>query len=182
MNTVAMKRPVGTMQLNQTTGGGESPSRAADSILPGVAKLPCRKRGRIDEGDSNDSISCFREQLRQFANDRDWNQFHTPKNLSMALTGEVGELMELMQWRTDEEILRCAGVSDGGSAKDPVLAEALGDEVADVFLYLLRLSDILGLDIGRCASEKIRKNALKYPVDLAKGNAKKYAELRRTTA
>lgn len=98
----------------------------------------------------------------------------------MALAGEMGELMELMQWKTDEAILQQVGAAqDGSSGVDDRFVEALGDEVADVFLYLVRLSDVLGLNIGQCALKKIKKNAVKYPVDLAKGNAKKYDELRK---
>jgi len=158
------------------------PSDVADLGQPTLVGNGIRKRARsttVEPEDNSDSISGFRERLREFANDRDWNQFHTPKNLSMGLAGEMGELMELMQWKTDEAILQQVGAGqDGSSGVDDRFVEALGDEVADVFLYLVRLSDVLGLNIGQCALKKIKKNAVKYPVDLAKGNAKKYDELR----
>lgn len=105
---------------------------------------------------------------REFVKARDWEQFHTPKNLSMALSGEVGELLELFQWLTDaqgKEIMR-----------DPKKAEAVRHEIADVFFYLMRLADVLGVDVEAAFWEKMRHNAAKYPVDRAKGSMTKYTE------
>ena len=122
------------------------------------------------------SLVAVRDAMRRFTLERDWSQFHTPKNLCMALTGEVGELMELMQWKTDEEILKLTS-SAVESQRDDRFVEAVGDEMSDVLLYLVRLADVLEIDLGKSAALKMAKNARKYPVELAKGNAKKYNEL-----
>lgn len=112
-------------------------------------------------------ISTLAETLEQFAQKRDWNQFHTPKNLVMALSVEVAELVEEFQWLTEEQSAHLA-------------AEKLAkvkDEVGDVFNYLVRLSSKLNIDLISAANDKIAKNEGKYPVEKAKGNAKKYTEL-----
>jgi dCTP diphosphatase len=101
------------------------------------------------------SIPELQRQLRVFTAERDWEQFHTPKNLVMALVGEVGELTEIFQWLTPEQ--SCEVQSD------PALAEHLREEMADVFTYLLRLADVLGVDVEAATTEKIIKNAVKYP-------------------
>lgn len=94
--------------------------------------------------------------LQQFADERDWNSFHSPKNLAMALTGEVGELVEIFQWLTEEESAQVA--------HNPDTARAVRDEVADVLLYLVRLSSVLGIDLNEAVEQKMKSNALKYPV------------------
>ena len=99
--------------------------------------------------------------LAKFAEERDWDQFHSPKNLVMALTSEVGELNDLFQWLTEEQSKN----SD---------TDEIRQELADIFIYLLRLADKLDIDIEDAVREKIEINAKKYPVDLAKGNATKY--------
>lgn len=108
-------------------------------------------------------------QLREFAKERDWEQFHTPKNLSMALSGEAGELLSLFQWLQDDQ------VSDW--IADPANRTAVEHEMADVFGYLLRLADVLGTDLERALQEKIQVNGRKYPVELSRGNATKYTHL-----
>jgi dCTP diphosphatase len=110
----------------------------------------------------NDAIKDLQEQLRDFADARDWNQFHTPKNLAMALTGEAGELAALFQWLTPEEVPG---------------RENLEDEIADVFIYLLRLCDRLDVDLVASARAKIARNDQRYPAKLSYGNARKYTEL-----
>jgi dCTP diphosphatase len=109
----------------------------------------------------------LREQLRRFAAARDWDQFHSPKNLAMALSVEAGELLETFQWLTEEQSRRLA----------PEALAAASDEVADVLLYLIRLSDQLGIDPIAAANRKLLANARKYPADKARGNSKKYTEL-----
>ncbi len=94
--------------------------------------------------------------LAAFASARDWEPFHTPRNLIMALTGEVGELSEIFQWMTDQEA-REAG-------RSPETAEHVGEELADVLLYLVRLSSVLGVDLNAAVVDKLEKNAIKYPV------------------
>ena len=93
--------------------------------------------------------------LKKFSDDRDWNKFHTPKNLLLALTGEVGELVEIFQWLTEEESLRIAS--------DPQTSQAVHDELADVFIYLVRLSTILNVDLNNAVEMKLVKNSKKYP-------------------
>lgn len=108
----------------------------------------------------------IKEKLRQFALARDWDQFHSPKNLSMALAGEVGELLELLQWLTEEQSKNLTREQ----------RKAVEEEVADIFLYLLRLADRLGVDLLEAAKSKIIINEQKYPVDKVKGSSKKYTE------
>jgi dCTP diphosphatase len=107
----------------------------------------------------------LREKLRAFADARDWNQFHSPKNLSMALMVEVAELMEHFQWLTEAQTTELA----------PDVKLAVAEELADILLYLIRLSDKLGVDLRSAALQKIEKNALKYPADKVRGSAKKYS-------
>lgn len=107
--------------------------------------------------------------LSNFSKERDWDQFHTPKNLVMALAGEVGELLDHFQWKTAEE-------SELGELSDAELSE-IYQEVADVALYLLRLADKLDIDLEKSMLEKLSLNALKYPVEKSKGVATKYDKL-----
>jgi NTP pyrophosphatase (non-canonical NTP hydrolase) len=107
--------------------------------------------------------------LRSFAAERDWEQFHTPKNLIMALTGEVGELAELFQWLAPEQVAAAVQKAD--------FLDKVRDEMADVAAYIFRLADVLGVDLGQAMRTKIAKNAQKYPVDKAKGHARKYSDL-----
>jgi NTP pyrophosphatase (non-canonical NTP hydrolase) len=102
--------------------------------------------------------------LRKFNLERDWGQFHSPKNLAMALSVEVGEIVELLQWLTQEQSRNL----------ETEKLDRVKEEIADVVIYLLMLADTLGVDPIDVARQKIEKNRLKYPVDLAKGNAKKY--------
>jgi dCTP diphosphatase len=109
----------------------------------------------------------LREQLRAFAAARDWNQFHSPKNLAMALSAEAGELLEVFQWLTEAQ----------SRSLPPDAQAAASEEVADVLLYLIRLSDELGIDLIAAAQRKLLANAEKYPVAKARGSSKKYTEL-----
>lgn len=102
--------------------------------------------------------------LQTFAKDRDWDQFHSPKNLSMALAGEVGELIEHFQWKTEPDSYNL----------DPEERAKVEEEIADVLLYLLRLSDKLDIDLLAVAEAKLQKNAEKYPADRVRGSSKKY--------
>lgn len=114
---------------------------------------------------SRPTITSLRAQQRRFAEARDWQQFHTPKNLAMALSVEAAELLECFQWLTPEQSAQLAGRE----------RHAVEEEVADVLLYLLRLSDVLGIDLLRAAQRKMAVNARKYPVALARGSARKYS-------
>jgi len=109
----------------------------------------------------------LREALRKFAAERDWDQFHSPKNLAMALSAEAAELLEVFQWLTEAQ----------SRALTPEAKAAASEEIADVLLYLIRLGDKLGVDPLAAAQRKLAANELKYPADKARGNAKKYTEL-----
>ena len=109
----------------------------------------------------------LREQMRQFAEERDWEQFHSPKNLAMALSVEVAELVENFQWLTEDQSRQL----------DAKTQEHVRREIADVLLYLIRLGDQLGIDPVDAAQRKIVENARKYPVEKSRGNRKKYTEL-----
>jgi len=111
-------------------------------------------------------LDALRERIREFAAERDWDRFHSPKNLSMALAAEAGELLELFQWLTEEE----------SRTLDPAKLVQVRHELADVFIYLVRLADRVGVDLLDAAAEKIAINAEKYPVDRVKGDARKYSE------
>lgn len=109
----------------------------------------------------------LRTQLRAFAAARDWDPFHSPKNLAMALSAEAAELLEIFQWLTEEQSRRL----------DAQARRAAADEVADVLLYLVRIADKLDLDLLAEAERKLADNERRYPVDKARGSAKKYTEL-----
>jgi len=112
-------------------------------------------------------IENLRDLLRAFAAERDWDQFHSPKNLAMALAAEAGELLEHFQWLSEEQSRRLS----------PEAMAATSEEIADVLLYLVRLADKLGIDPIEAARRKLVTNAAKYPADKARGTAKKYTEL-----
>lgn len=101
-----------------------------------------------------DRMEELKQVLREFADERDWNQFHSPKNLSMALAVEVSEIMEIMQWLTEEE----------SQALSPEQHAHMRDEIGDVMNYLTQLADVLDIDPLDAALQKIEKNRLKYPV------------------
>jgi dCTP diphosphatase len=108
----------------------------------------------------------LQQRLREFAAERDWDQFHSPKNLSMALIAEAAELVEHFQWLTEQQ-----------SRELPAVKRADVElEMADIFVYLLRLADKLDIDLLAAADRKITMNARKYPADSVRGSAKKYTE------
>lgn len=106
------------------------------------------------------------EQLRRFAAERDWDQFHSPKNLAMALAVEASELLEIFQWMQESESL----------APDADTRRRIGDELADVFVYCLLMSNKLDIDLLQATREKLQKNAARYPAEKVKGSPKKYTE------
>jgi len=113
-----------------------------------------------------DSLEELKLSLRKFAKDRDWEQFHSPKNLVMALSGEIGELTECFQWLTEDQ---------SKNLTESQMVE-VANEIADVQLYLIRLADKLNIDIIEASNRKILLNAEKYPATLVKGKSKKYTE------
>jgi len=114
-----------------------------------------------------DSLRELAEQLDRFALDRDWQQFHSPKNLASALVVEAGELLEHFQWMTEEQSRQLTSER----------RDAVGAELADVLLYLVQLAAALGIDPLAAAQAKLKVNEEKYPVDRARGNSRKYDEL-----
>jgi len=117
--------------------------------------------------DDPDVLEDLRLALRRFAAERDWDQFHSPKNLAMALSVEAAELLEHFQWLSDAE----------SSALGHETRAKVSEELADVLLYLVRLADKLDVNLALAASDKLKVNAAKYPADRARGNSKKYSEL-----
>ena len=109
-------------------------------------------------------ISKIQNQLKKFAIERDWEQFHTPKNLSMALSVEASELVEIFQWLRAEESI----------SPDQKQIESINDEVADIAMYLLRFCSVLEIDLESAIKSKLERNAEKYPINLSKGNSQKY--------
>lgn len=110
-------------------------------------------------------IAALQETLRRFAADRDWEQFHSPKNLSMALSVEASELVEIFQWLSESE----------SSALDDATRSAAAEEIADIQIYLARIADQLRIDIPDAVDEKLVINARKYPAHLVRGSARKRA-------
>jgi dCTP diphosphatase len=119
--------------------------------------------------DNETTISQLKERIRSFADARDWEQFHSPKNLGMALASEAGELMEHFLWVDLEESRR---VCDD-TAKRGLIA----DELADVLIYALRFADVAGIDAAEAVFTKMARNEERYPVEKAKGSSRKYNEL-----
>lgn len=113
------------------------------------------------------TIESLTQALRRFAEERDWEQFHSPKNLAAALTVEAAELLEHFQWLTEEQ---SRNLPEDKRA-------AVSHEIADVLLYLLQIADKLQIDIVAAANEKLALNAVKYPVAQARGISMKYNEL-----
>lgn len=111
-------------------------------------------------------LETIRQRLRKFASDRDWDQFHSPKNLVMALSVEASELVECFQWLTEKQ----------SNELDEQKRAAVADEIADVQLYLIRLADKVNINILEAVEQKLTKNEAKYPTEKVKGSAKKYNE------
>ena len=119
--------------------------------------------------DSSTTIADLKTRVLAFARERDWEQFHAPKNLSMALAAEAGELMEHFLWSTPE--------ASRAVVNDPVKRAKIAEELADVMIYALEFANVTGLDVAAVIEAKMAANAQKYPVEKAKGRADKYTEL-----
>jgi NTP pyrophosphatase (non-canonical NTP hydrolase) len=119
--------------------------------------------------DSATTVSDLKNRVLAFARERDWEQFHAPKNLSMALAAEAGELMEHFLWASPEESRAIAG--------DPATRAKIAEELADVVIYALEFANATGLDLAATVVAKIEANARKYPVEKARGRSAKYTEL-----
>ena len=118
--------------------------------------------------DTDDPLEALRQRLRDFAAERDWDQFHSPKNLAMALITEAAELVEHFQWLSEDE----------SSALPPEKLEEVKLELADILIYVIRLADKLNIDLLAAANQKIVLNEKKYPADRVRGDARKYTEYR----
>ena len=114
------------------------------------------------------NLGVIKEKLRTFSEDRDWTQYHSPKNLVMALSVEVSELVEIFQWSNSRGI---------DEINDPKQKEKIKKELADIFNYLVKLIDLLDVDIETEALQKIKENAEKYPIEKVKGKSAKYTDL-----
>ncbi|MEO7412893.1 MAG: nucleotide pyrophosphohydrolase [Opitutaceae bacterium] len=119
--------------------------------------------------DSATTIAELKTRVLAFARERDWEQFHSPKNLSMALAAESGELMEHFLWSTPEQSRIIAA--------DAVKRQKIAEELADVAIYALEFANVTGLDVAAAIEAKMTANAQKYPVEKARGNSAKYTEL-----
>ncbi len=120
--------------------------------------------------DSSTTLADLKTRVLAFAQERDWEQFHAPKNLSMALAAEAGELMEHFLWATPEQ--------SAAVAKDPAKRRKIEDELADVVIYALEFANITGMDVAAAIERKMADNAKKYPVERARGRSDKYTELK----
>ena len=119
--------------------------------------------------DSSTSLAEIKSRVLAFAHERDWEQFHTPKNLSMALAAEAGELMEHFLWVTPE--------ASRTIVQDPAMRRKIEEELADVVIYALEFANMTGIDVAAAIEAKMAANAAKYPVEKAKGRSAKYTEL-----
>ncbi len=120
--------------------------------------------------DSSTTLTDLKTRVLAFARERDWEQFHAPKNLSMALAAEAGELMEHFLWATPEQ--------SSAVAKDPAKRRKIEDELADVVIYALEFANVAGMDVAAAIERKMADNAKKYPVEKSRGRSDKYTELK----
>lgn len=121
------------------------------------------------QGDEVTTVNHLKDRVREFISDRDWGQFHDPKNVSMALASEVGELLDLFRWVKSEDSFRVL--------EDDETRDAVRMEIADIAMFLVDFASICNIDLTTAIDEKMRINALRYPVEQAKGISKKYTEL-----
>lgn len=119
--------------------------------------------------DPQTSLAELKSRILDFARERDWEQFHSPKNLAMAMAAEAGELLEHFLWQGSEESRLCVD--------DPSRLEQIRQELADIFIFGLELANMTGIDVARAIEDKMAINARKYPVEKAKGRSAKYTEL-----
>ena len=119
--------------------------------------------------DAESTFAEFKERILKFSQERDWGQFHSPKNLSMALAAEAAELMEHYLWADSEQSRKLAD--------DPVKGPKIREELADILIYSLEFANRTGIDVAKAIEDKIKVNGQKYPVEKCKGTSKKYTEL-----
>ena len=131
-----------------------------------LIKEICLNLFNQDRVSMNQSIKELQLRISKFCDDRDWNQFHSPKSLAMSISIEAAELLENFQWSKDDEPLSTTN------------KESISEEIADVLIYAIRLCEVLEVDPIEISNRKIDKNAIKYPIDLSKGNSEKYTDLK----
>ncbi len=119
--------------------------------------------------DATTTIAELKARVLAFTLEREWEQFHSPKNLSMALAAETGELMEHFLWAD--------AVSSAERSRDPVRRKKIEEEIADVVIYSLEFANVTGIDLAAAIESKLAANAQKYPVEKARGRSEKYTEL-----
>jgi NTP pyrophosphatase (non-canonical NTP hydrolase) len=119
--------------------------------------------------DTTTTLAELKSRIAAFARERDWEQFHAPKNLSMAVAAEAAELMEHFLWSTPEQ--------SQAIVRDPVKRGKIEEEIADVVIYALEFANVTGIDLAAAIEAKMAANARKYPVEKARGRADKYDEL-----
>lgn len=119
--------------------------------------------------DANTDIQSLKDRILAFAQERDWEQFHSPKNLSMAIAAEAAELMEHFLWQTAE--------SSRNDVLTEPLREKISEEIADILIFAIEFANVAEIDIASAIREKMEKNAQKYPISKAKGRSEKYTEL-----
>ena len=131
-----------------------------------LTKEICLNLSNLSRASMNQSIKELQLRISKFCDDRDWNQFHSPKSLAMSISIEAAELLENFQWSKDDEPLSTTN------------KESISEEIADVLIYAIRLCEVLEVDPIEISNRKIDKNAIKYPIDLSKGNSEKYTDLK----
>jgi dCTP diphosphatase len=146
---------------------GVSAPPAAEEIATGAPAAQAAHMAALT--DSTTTIAELKSRLTAFVHERDWEQFHAPKNLSMALAAEAGELMEHFLWATPE--------ASKAVAASPAKRAKIAEELADVVIYALEFANVTGLDVAAAIETKIAANATKYPVEKARGRSEKYTEL-----
>ena len=153
----------------------QAPCQVRIEIMTGVLRAiapgrVARQSARMPElSDSATTLSQLKQRVLAFARERDWEQFHTPKNLSMALAAEAGELLEHFLWASPDE--------SRAIARDPSKGAKIADELADVVIYALEFAHATDLDVAAAIEAKMAANARKYPVEKARGRSAKYTEL-----
>jgi NTP pyrophosphatase (non-canonical NTP hydrolase) len=153
----------GTLQSGQAWGVD---SAGRDAGLANRNRPDVARERRLADSDAMRDLEELKERLRAFVAERDWDQFHSPKNLAMALSVEAAELVEVFQWLTEEQ----------SAALDADRRRRAAEEMADVLWYLVRIADRLDIDLLQAAGEKLERNAVKYPADRVRGQARKYDE------
>jgi dCTP diphosphatase len=127
------------------------------------------KEASAEAAERSNDLALLGEIVRKFNHEREWEKYHNPRSLILALIGELGELAELFQWRSDAEAAKLT--------QNPEMAIKVSEELADIFGYLLQLGDVTGVHLGKALEAKMKVNEKRYPAHLARGNARKYTEL-----